>query len=166
MFPYCTPGFLFSSRMIWLVLNGGAVYAIGISFSSDFHNGSRSIWSYGCRRGCDFFFGLCFWACPELTLSFTQGHMVKWKSLCWDSWISTSCFFNTSHPSLLAWARSQCEQHTSIEALVCFCVPATHCNQIDWVQEGLTPFCYSSDILMIQKVIIKWIITARGVFLR
>lgn len=45
--------------------------------------------------GCFLRTSLPFSKSSELTLPFTQGHTVKWKSLCWDSWISTSCCFNT-----------------------------------------------------------------------
>lgn len=55
---------------------------------------AHDVWRSKCRRG-HWLFSQIVGSSSELTLPFTQGHTVKWKSLCWDSWISNPCCFNT-----------------------------------------------------------------------
>lgn len=43
--------------------------------------------------GCLFRMSSPLHASSELTVQFTHGCTVKWKSLCWDSWISTPWLF-------------------------------------------------------------------------
>lgn len=55
---------------------------------------AHDVWRSKCRRG-HWLFSQIVGSSSELTLPFTQGHTVKWKSLCWDSWFSNPCCFNT-----------------------------------------------------------------------